>query len=434
MHPSSRGSSLVIKKPTGARFLWSWSLVVGLAFAGPAKAAEPLDELAATRRICAAGPVAAVAKAQRMRGSAEIASAGLLPNPSVVVEHQRSLTGSTDRETIVGISVPLGIGGRRWLLQDAAARRDEQAHAEANVTLFDAALAFREAYSRAALEQARVNVLGEQQKTLDDLEAIIRRLTKGGETAGYDLLRQQTQALLHQSLLDGSKARALAFRASLDAWTDRELVVRPLERAPFTGAEAPAGAISETATIRALQAASRAAALDARVARRRWVPDLDVFAGYRQLASGQDTGHGVSVGLTLPLTLFDHGQGDAARADTEHDVALAVVAKLRREQFADVKASRIRLEGLRGALAQAEQAAGKATEVQNKARQLYAAGEATITDVLDAIRGVEEAHLVRLALIEEMAKTRLALMRAAGTMFDPSLDRACGEPTPRKPR
>jgi cobalt-zinc-cadmium efflux system outer membrane protein len=352
----------------------------------------------------------------------------------VVAEHQRSFTGPTDRETIVGLSVPLGIGGRRWLLQDAAARRDEQARADARVTLFDAALAFREAYAKAAVEQARVEVLNEQQKTLDDLATVIRGLTKGGETAGYDLLRQQTQARLHQSAVDAARARALGSRAMLEAWTEGVVAVSSPERESRVVPPAATTGPVESAKIRGLKAASQAAALDARAARRRWVPDLDVFAGYRQVTSGEGTGHGVSLGLTMPLTLFDHGQGDASRADAEYEVAVAMVAKLRREQLAELKASRLRLEGLGAALAHAEQATLQAAEVQSKARQLYAAGEATITEVLDAFRGVEEARLTRLAILEDFAETRLALMRAAGTMFDASLDRACGEPARGKGR
>jgi outer membrane protein TolC len=433
MHDAPTETLTAPKKPTSARFFVTWAfLVAGSILSSPAKAAEPLDELAATRRICTSGTVAAIAKAQRLRGGAEITSAGVLPNPLVVGEHQRSLTGPTDRETIVGLSVPLGIGGRRWILQDAAAHRNDQARAEARMTLFDAALAFREAYAKAAIEQGHVEVLREQQKTLDELATVIRGLTKGGETAGYDLLRQQTQARLHQSALDAAKARALGSRAALEAWTEAEVAVLPPDRASHELQSALMAGPVESARIHSLKAASHAAALEARAARRRWVPDLDVFAGYRQVTSGEDTGHGVSLGLTLPLTLFDHGQGDASRAEAEHELALALVARLRREQLAELKASRLRLEGLGGALAQAEQATVQAVDVQNKARQLYAAGEATITEVLDAFRGVEEARLTRLALLEEVTETRLALMRAAGTMFDPSLDRACGEPTQGK--
>src|SRR4051794_38138135 len=91
-----------------------------------APAADALEELALTRRVCQSAPGAAVARAEQARGDAAVAAAHVLPNPTLSAERQQRLTGSTELETILGISVPVGIGGRRFLLQDAAeARRDK---------------------------------------------------------------------------------------------------------------------------------------------------------------------------------------------------------------------------------------------------------------------------------------------------------------------
>jgi len=428
-----RRAFLLGEKPTAARGLPR--VLRAAAFAGGcfvsahSRAAEPLDELAATRQICAAGPSAALARAQRLRGSAEVSAASVLPNPSLVAEHQRSVTGPTERETILGLSVPLGIGGRRFLLQDAAAGRQDQARADAHATLFDSALAFREAYVKALVEQARVEVLAEQQAALDGLSTTIQGLTKGGEVAGYDLLRQQAQSRLHRSSLESARARALASRVLLEAWTECEVTLPSGELSKATGgalvASFPESNTRDTPRIESLDASSRASGMEARAARRRWVPDLDVFAGYRQLTTGPETGHGISLGLTVPLTFFDHGQGEAARAEGEREIAIAMAAKLRREQRTDLKAARIRMDGLVAALGEAERASADATLVQTKARQLYAAGEATITELLDAFRGAEQARMTWLELTQEIAAARLTLMGTMGTMFDPTLDEAC---------
>jgi outer membrane protein TolC len=57
--------------------------------------------------------------------------------------------------------------------------------------------------------------------------------------------------------------------------------------------------------------------------------------------------------------------------------------------------------------------------------QLYAAGEASLTELLDACRVAEEAQLMRLDLVQDIALTRLAVMRAAGSQLDATLDREC---------
>ncbi|MGK4006834.1 TolC family protein [Sorangium sp. So ce1036] len=114
-------------------------------------AAPPLDEGAAARRVCAEGPAAAAARAERLRGEAAVTAAGVLPNPSLSIQHQRTLSGPAERETVVGLSVPLGLGGQRFLLQDAARALREQALSEAHATRFDAVLE-RAVAEAAALE------------------------------------------------------------------------------------------------------------------------------------------------------------------------------------------------------------------------------------------------------------------------------------------
>jgi cobalt-zinc-cadmium efflux system outer membrane protein len=422
------------KKPIESRFL-SLRLVLLLATVslGRAHAAESQAEVEATRRLCEAGPLVALAKAERLRGEAGVTAAGVLPNPSLVAEHQRTLNGPEERETIVGLSVPLGIGGRRFLLQDAATLRREQARADAEATLFESALAFREAYARASVDQAKVAVLAEQQAALDDLSSTIQGLTKGGEAAGYDLLRQRTQARQHRALLESTRSRAIASRVLLEAWVQGPIELAS-EREVASVPEARVREESKTPGLRSLEASARASSAEVSAARRRWVPDLDVFAGYRAISAGGDTGHGISLALTLPLTFFDHGQGEAARAEAERDAALARAGILRREQRAVVKAAGSRLAALATALAETERASTDAAVIQTKAKQLYAAGEVSITELLEAFRIAEDARLAKLDVVEEIAAARLDLMRAAGTMFDPKLDGVCRDGNDRGPR
>jgi outer membrane protein, heavy metal efflux system len=391
------------------------------------RAAPPLDEVAATRQVCTTGSSVALARAQRLRGRAEVTVAGVLPNPFLVAEHQRSFSGSAESETIVGLSLPLGIGGRRFLMKDAADERQRQGEAGARVTLFESAIAFREAYTRAALEHARYTLLSERQALLDGLSTTIQRLVQGGEAAGYDLGRQKAQAAMHRSAVAATKARAFAARLALEAWTGGSFSVS-VDTHHLATADLPNRGLSppRTARVAELEADARASASEARAAARKWVPDLEVFAGYRRLRTELETGHGVSLGLTFPITLFDHGQGDAARADAEHDLALASAAKIKREQEAELGAAATLLLGLKEALVSAETAAAQAAEVEGEARQLYAAGEASITELLEAFRSTEEAELARLAIVEEIAGTRLRAMRASGSLFDAKLDGACG--------
>jgi cobalt-zinc-cadmium efflux system outer membrane protein len=415
------------EKPIGARFLGAVLAVVVLA--GEAHAQAP-SEQELTRRVCTAGPDALLAKAQQLGGEAELIAYKVSPNPSLVVEHQQSLSGPAERETILGLSVPLTISGRRSLLKDAGHARKDQTLATSRVTLLESALEFRGAYATALLAQERTRILTEQQAALDALTAVIEGLERGGEAAGYDRLRQQTQARLHQQQLQGAILHTTRARASLNLWLDGEVV---LPNASEEVLVTDAGRISKF-DLSASQhpqeqmwlAAARASALERDAARRRWVPDLDLFAGYRTVAAGGSTGHGIALQLGVPLTFFDHGQGDAARADAERSLALASAQGVKRRADLEVRMSQAQLTQLLSRLDEAAKLHADAQTLQGTAQKLYTAGEATLTELLDAYDNVEQARLSKLELVGEILNARLTLMRAAATLFDPALDRLCG--------
>jgi outer membrane protein, heavy metal efflux system len=394
-----------------------------------ARAQSSLDEASGVLGVCTASPSAALARSERLRGQAAIAAAAVLPNPALIGTHQRALSGAQDIETVIGLSVPVGIGGRRFVLQRAARARDEQAGWQARGTLLDAALEFREAYVSAIADRARVQVATLQQSALEQLSAKIQGLTRGGEAAGYDLLRETTQSKLHARRLELFRARAVRSRLLLAAWTGEEVSLPDVSLRALAGgdrASAPDPSPRQQPHIESLEAAARASDLEVGAARRRWIPDLEVFAGYRETEVASATGRGLSLGLTVPLTLFDHGQAESARAHAEASVARARAGTLRREQQAAIKASLAALGILEASLGESEQLVADSTEVQLRAERLYGLGEASITELLEAYRSAEAAHLDLVTLAEEAARARLALMRSLGTLFEAKLDRACG--------
>jgi outer membrane protein TolC len=133
----------------------------------------------------------------------------------------------------------------------------------------------------------------------------------------------------------------------------------------------------------------------------------------------------VALSLELPLTTFDHGQGEAAQLDAEVQWTRSLVSRLRQHNKAKVKAARASLLRLEAIQTEAQTASRDAVSVRDKAAQLYAAGEASITELLEAFQAAEDAQLANVALAQDIALTRLNLMRAAGTMFDAALDREC---------
>jgi cobalt-zinc-cadmium efflux system outer membrane protein len=185
------------------------------------------------------------------------------------------------------------------------------------------------------------------------------------------------------------------------------------------------GVTAQHPALHGFEADARASALEARAARRRWVPELELFAGYRAATAAGDTGHGIALSLSVPLTFFDHGQGEAALASAQQAHAIAEEDQLRRRYAARLQAADAQLAALSKGVAELEVVRAEATTLLDKTRQLYAAGEASLTELLDAIRVAEEAQLAVIDLAEELVHARLARMQASGTQLDEALDKAC---------
>ena len=401
------------------------TLLMALAPSVWGQTASGPSEVELTLRVCRSGPATAIARAERALGAAEVQAIEPLQNPSLVLTHQQTLSGPPDRETVVGAELPFSISGRRGLLRSAARAKQRASDARAKADLFEMALGFREAFAVAVVERERSEVMAQHQKALEELARVLEQLTARGETAQYDVARHRAEVRLHARGLAGARVRAEAAQRRLSRWLDAP-ADGPLNTAALAQIHPMPQRVSQHPEIAALRETSQAAGLESDAAARRWIPDPEVFAGYRQVASEAGTGHGLSLGLQVPLTLFEQGQGASTRARAEQQLADARAARLERELSHELLAAAATLPPLEAALNQAEASVADTERLKQNARALYSAGEASITELLDAYRMGENAALDRLAALEELLAARLAVMRAAGKQFEPRLDASCG--------
>ena len=316
-------------------------LIVLLSLAPAMARAEPdgprtLGEIEATRRFCAIGPEQALVAARRLQGEALVADSEVLPNPSLRASHGRVFGDVTEAETVLGLGVPLGIGGRRFVLQDAAAAQRAQLDLAAAASRVDAAVAFRRAFVAASMDRARLAIEQRHQERYRALLRKLRGLEAGGERSTYDAMRLETEAELHLASIEVSASRLSASRAWLAAMVGAPVALsEDVDGLARFDERPPAGNLN----VASLKAQVEARSIQARAARRRWVPDVTLFAGYRALDDGSATGHGFSLQLSVPLTFFDHGQGEARRADSERVLAEAQAERAERDARATTAVS-----------------------------------------------------------------------------------------------
>lgn len=409
---------------TDGRSVFLVSLVALLLVAGSADAQTALADDEATLQFCRGGRALTSAEAQR--GAALVAERQVLPNPSLALSHER-VFGDNDaageHETVVGIAVPLGIGGRRFLLQDAAAAWASQLTLAAKADRFAEAVAFRRSYVAAAVAHARLAVEREQQKHFAELIAKLTALADAGENAQHDRLQLHTAGELHAASVELLASTVAARRAWLEAMIGAKVALDT----PVDKLVVGAGRATTHPHLASLRAEADAHARDVQAEERRWVPDVDLFAGYRTTTGGSAAAaHGFALELSFPLTFFDHGQGQVQRAEAAGTVALARAQRLERALEAARRAAATRLETLGKSAARVDRALSDAEKILRDAERMYLADEGTLLAVLEALRGIRGLALARIDLAAAMAEARLDHMSAAGRFGDRRLDSECG--------
>lgn len=360
----------------------------------------PLTLDAAVAQALAASPRTRAAAARLDAADGAAQQAGAIPNPVLGVEMENirgtgPYRGFDSAETTYSLSQTLELGGKRSARQEAAdagraATRQDLTLARLDLTR-DVRQAFADAVAAAALRDLAIDGVRLAQET----ERSIRARVEAGREAAI----QQTRAEIARRQADIALAQAereeRAASRALAALMGQSTLDIPLDRGWFDrldGADraAPADADS-TPELRRRQADLRRGRAELDLEKAKIVPDLTLSAGFRRFRENGD--NAFTVGVSLPIPLFDQNRGNIARARAE-----LVAAE------ADLAAERLDLER-RLSLAGAQLASARETVVSLRdqvlptaeqaladAGEAYRQGKFSYLDVLDAQRTLFDAR------------------------------------------
>lgn len=405
-------------------------------YVDPARGASSLDLV---RRAIGANRNLAAARLSIERARARVTQATLFPNPALDLERTTGAWTNSggNSETVVGLAVPIEMGGKRSTRIEIA--RAELAAAEAEFTerqrgvvadvlaaYIDALAALRELDATARLNELDVET-GKYVET---------RVAEGDASPlEMKLLRVEIERL---------RARRILLRGQLEAamLRLRNLIGIPLNeplqfRQGFAVAAAPAGVPAkvddavETALrsrpdlqLAHLNEATAQAVL--RGARAQAVPDVTGFTRYAQgnsllddtpVGPIADSDKMLSFGVSLTLPFFNRNQG--ARAEAQ-----ALIEQTRREREfvesvvrADVESAYRRFEAVRDALAAYESGVISASlENINTIEAAYRLGEFRITDLIAERRRFVDSQREYTDLLAERERALADLQLAMGIL------------------
>lgn len=346
---------------------------------------------------------------------ADLVDAQIYPNPALSLGTTNIVQGEDtfghSQET-VGLDLPILIGRQRGHRERAAAARIAVRRAEIDADQARAEIEIRRRFVALLAAQERGAALA---SALEDARAV-RAIVAGRQAAGakspYDLERSDLALAVLASKCAAADADtaaasgALAQAVGIAGW-------QPRAAGPFAPAELAAPALARSHPELAIGAAAEAAAgAEQALAHAEAVPtpSLQVQA----FGTTDPQGIALTVGVSIPLPVFDRNQGAIARARAQQRAAELDHQATSSELAADL-ARAIALERRRdAAVVEFEgDAIARLPRVRTMAEASYRAGQGTVVELLDALDAVTEARLHRVELVGAALDAALDVRAAA---------------------
>src|SRR5213083_1299073 len=361
--------------------LWSVSLVE---FVFPQQPVTRADAVAAA---LARGARAAFGRADTAAAAAVLHGARLYPNPALAATYTKDVP---HYHVIADLSLDLP-----WLrsarIGAAASARDAARYGfafERATIRFDVDTT----YTRALATLARARLSRRNAADADSLLKMAQLRREVGDVSDLDVrLAAVNAGQLENGAADDSLAAveallavqlAMALPGEQPTITLADSLAPPSDSVPSLGAE-PLPVAAAAASLRSEQRALTLAHRSAFAA-----PSLQVG-----VENGDPTQGGAlpTIGLSLPLPLFNWNGGEVARATAARDRAQANVEFLQRETAADLSRARRAYEAGLARLARDRRLLASADRVAAMSLQAYAEGAIPLAVVLESARNAREA-------------------------------------------
>lgn len=371
------------------------------------------------------------------RARARLRQAGLRPNPTIDFEQMTgALTGSAgERETSIGVALPLEMGGKRRRRIELAQAEFEAAEAEIADRERRLANDVRSAYAEALAAVRELEITGNLNEIDQQTARFVQARVNEGESAPIELnlLRVEVDRLRSRRALVEGKLQASILRLkSLTGIPVSELLrlSEDLNAPPLPSPPASADAAMEIALrtrpdLRLARLTEEVALAGLRLARAEGVPDITPFTKFT-ISRGvfDDTPVGIltdkdkllSFGVSVGIPVFNRNQGAKAEA------ALVIDQAKRRREFleqvvrTEVQSAFARYEAARAAIGTYDQGViTRSNENIRAIRGAYQIGEFKITDLLTEQRRLVDSQREFTEALTEQYRALADLQAAMGT-------------------
>ncbi len=277
----------------------------------------------------------------------------------------------------------------------------------------------REAYARAWFAEQAELIVRQTAAVIRGVAGDAEIRLEAGDISAYEARRlrlervQAEQALVEAQLEARDARRRLAALIAPEAGTGEVGPSEGLDRVPpMVSREAALAALTRRPDVEAARLELDEARAGVEIAGTYWVPEPTFGIGYRHHDDGFA---GLSIGVDLPLPLFDRGTGTRQEAAARSSAAAYRLGLRQRLAQLDLVSARDRYASGRGRLeAVAEDLLADGDALLSSATAAYAENEMTLLELLDAASAFQNAHLSALSLRTEAWVAYYDLLRAMG--------------------
>jgi len=373
-----------------------------------------------------------VAQVQVEAALAVLRVAREFPNPNLGLSTAKISTDGTPEGTALGNSIQdrsydsiaslsqLFVVGKRGLVRDAASAGVRSAEFQRDDARRLLIQAVAQAYVAALSSLKQADVLTDSAGKLRREADIAEHRFKVGDISSSD--KAQLEIAADQDELNSYAERAIAKTAvvtleillgeprpsgatpladTLDQWVEK--IPASLEQAP----------IGMRPDIKAAESAVGQADVNIRLQKRLRIPDITASIQFERNPPGQT--NTVGIGISLPLPLWNHFNGEILAAKAAQEQTQAQLDKIRIQAAADLAEARLSyVEASQRARRYQSSLVPRSAEVTKNMSYAFQKGGATLTDLLEAERN---DNVIRLAAVQsqaDVAITAVSLQAALG--------------------
>ena len=388
-------------------------------------------------------PVVLAARARIEAARGERIQSALRPNPSVMTDWREEV-GGPDRQSMLGLSVPLDLFQRRGRtdVADQAIVIAEQEAAEVERAL---AARVRSQALKALAAARQLGLRVQIAATLAQFRDLVGARADSGaapplerDMADVEGRRADAEVFRQRAAVEAALAE---LRGLIGLALDQPLLLRSgledIERSRETPSRVPSGEnldelLRARPDVRVAEAQAAHASARGDLIRRQAKPEVSLTGAYMRMNTGfalfgldafgaqmpiRSVFHNLSIGATVTLPWRDRRQGDIAAATAQTQVARHEVEARRIAASAEIESARFRVQHLEEALAiYGSGLRGLAVKNLEVVRQSYELGRATLLDVLNETRRYLDVETAYTDVLVDTLQARSDLASAMGVI------------------